>query len=736
AGHLSVSLDAETTRMLLGEVPAAFHAGVHEVLLIAFGLAVAEFVGSGRAQIGIDVEGHGRHEELAADLDLSHTVGWFTTKYPVSLAVGDMSWAQVATGEAALGALVKDAKEQLRALPDPLSYGLLRYLNADVELDGPEPVIGFNYLGRLGAGADVPDDLWQLCQDGLLASGVAAAIPLPHTVELTAGTVDAESGPHLHADWSWAPSAIDGEQVSRLGRLWFEALSGICAHVRRGGGGLTPSDIAPARLTQQQLDELQQHESVACVLPLTPLQQGLLFHASTAQGLGDDVYAVQLDITLSGALDQQRLRDALHRVVVRHPNLAARFCTQFDEPVQVIPADPEMPWRYIDLDGADLDVDEWVEEICAAERVVVCDLAEPPSFRAVLIRTAEDRHRLVLTNHHIVLDGWSLPILMREIFAGYSGKRLAAAAPYHRFVSWLAERDRAAAQAAWREVLADFDAPALVSPPQRSGLGRREVASFWVSKEITRAVGELARAQHTTVNVVLQAGWAQVLTWLTGQHDVAFGTAVSGRPAELAGADSMVGLLINTVPVRARITASTTIGDLLDQLQEAHNQTVEHQHLALAEIHRVTGHDLLFDTLFVFENYPVDTAELVGDQELAISNFAIYESTHYPLTVAAIPGHELGLRVEYHTDVFDAPRIESLFGRLQQVLATMTAADTTRRLLSIDLLDDDEHAVLDEWGNRAALSRPMSVPVSIPELFAAQVARTPDAVALTCDGRS
>ena len=321
AGRLSVSLDVETTRLLFGEVPAAFHAGIHEILLIAFGLAWAEFVGTGGAPIGIDVEGHGRHEELGPDVDLTRTVGWFTTKYPVALAVGGLPWAQVIAGEAGLGALIKDAKEQLRALPDPLSYGVLRYLNTDVDLAGSDPVIGFNYLGRLGAPAgELSDEMWRPCQDGGSLTGAAAAIPMPlaHTVELNAGTLDTEAGPHLHANWTWAPSALDHAQVSRVSRLWFEALAGICAHVRAGGGGLTPSDIVPARLSQQQIDELGRQYRIADVLPLTPLQQGLLFHASTAQG-DDDVYTVQLDFTVTGALDPHRLRDAVHTVVNRHP---------------------------------------------------------------------------------------------------------------------------------------------------------------------------------------------------------------------------------------------------------------------------------------------------------------------------------------------------------------------------------------------------------------------------------
>jgi amino acid adenylation domain-containing protein/non-ribosomal peptide synthase protein (TIGR01720 family) len=260
AGLLSVELDAETTRMLLGEVPAAFHAGVQDILLIAFGLALAEFLGIGGAPLGIDVEGHGRDEEMAPDVDLSRTVGWFTTKYPVSLAVGGLRWAQVRAGDAALGGVIKDAKEQLRALPDGLTYGMLRYLNADVDLDGFDPSIGFNYLGRLGGPAtQVSADLWRISQDGLSLTAASAAVPMPlmHTVDLNAGTVDTDTGPRLHANWTWALSALDRTQVSRLNRLWFDALSGICAHVRRGGGGLTPSDIGLAGLSQQQIDELQ-----------------------------------------------------------------------------------------------------------------------------------------------------------------------------------------------------------------------------------------------------------------------------------------------------------------------------------------------------------------------------------------------------------------------------------------------------------------------------------------------
>ena len=474
---------------------------------------------------------------------------------------------------------------------------------------------------------------------------------------------------------------------------------------------------------------------IADVLPLTPLQQGLLFHAITAASDRDDVYAVQLNITLSGPLDQQRLGEAVQTVVTRHPNLVARFSQKFAEPMQIIPADPVAPWQYVDLTGNTAALDTEIDRVCIAERSAVCDLAEGPAFRAALIRTAPDQHRLVMTNHHIVLDGWSLPILLGEVFASYYGQRLPPAVPYRRFVSWLSGRDLDAARGAWREVLAGFDTPTLVAPAGREGEGRREVASFTLSENLTGALGELARTCHTTVSTVLQSAFVQLLMAMTGQNDVAFGTTVSGRPAEVFGADAMVGLLINTVPVRAIVTATTTTADLLEQLQNSYSRTLDHQHLALNEIHRVSGQDQLFDTFFVYENYPIDAAELSGADGLAVDEFAHREYNHYPLAIQALPGNELRLRVEFDTEVFASAEIQKLIGRFERLLVAMTS-EPTRPLSSIDVLDSVEHDRMDVWSNRTVLTEQTAAPVSIPALFATQVSRAPDSVALTSAGRS
>ncbi|MGL5442876.1 MAG: condensation domain-containing protein, partial [[Mycobacterium] stephanolepidis] len=403
-----------------------------------------------------------------------------TSKYPVSLAVGELSWAHVVAGDSALAPIIKAAKEQLRALPDGLTYGLLRYLNPDVDVVGPDPAIGFNYLGRLGAGgADLSEDLWRIDPNGVSITAAATSVPTPlgHTVELNAGVMEGagtDSG-RLHATWTWALSALSHDQVDRISRLWFDALAGICSHVRSGGGGLTPSDVTPARLSQSQIDQLHEQYQIADVLPLTPLQQGLLFHSNLAPEAmdgSDDLYAVQLDVALSGPLDPKRLQEAVHTAITRRPNVVATFYEEFGEPIQLIPAAPELAWQYIEFDAdGGLDVEQQVDRLSAAERAAVCDLAGQPAFRAALARTGEDQYRFVLTNHHIVLDGWSKPILLQEIFAGYFGERLPAPVSYRRFVTWLAAQDNGSARSAWREVFEGFETPTLVGPPGRIVLG-------------------------------------------------------------------------------------------------------------------------------------------------------------------------------------------------------------------------------------------------------------------------
>ncbi|NDZ85715.1 amino acid adenylation domain-containing protein, partial [Streptomyces sp. SID10115] len=467
--QLSVSVDAELTDVLVNEAAAALHTSVQELLLIALGTALAQQHRHFDAPFRIDVEGHGRRDEIGAGTDLTGTVGWFTAKHPVALTASPLDRETVLAGRPALGAWLKDAKEQLRSVPDGITYGLLKYLGDGAELPGEDPAIGFNYLGRRGTPptGDGAGD-WRVL--GPLESPQARRFGsrpmlLPHTVDINAAVLGNGTGAELHATWSWSGGRVDRSYITELHARWHDALTGIAAYVKNGGGGLTPSDVLPAAVTQQQLDRLAQIVEPADILPLTPLQTGLLFHRRSDGAEPTELYTVQLGIEITGALDVPRLHEAVRTVVARHPNLVARFVSdRLTEPVQIIPKRPDVPWTTVDAhhDGSE-------QELLDAELAACSDLAGGSPLRVLIRRTAPDRHELVLSVHHIVVDGWSIQILLREVFAAYRREPLAPAPAFRGHVEWLSAQDWSAARRHWQHLLAELETPTLVDPAGHTG---------------------------------------------------------------------------------------------------------------------------------------------------------------------------------------------------------------------------------------------------------------------------
>src|SRR5690606_5096346 len=343
---------------LLTRLPALFHGGVNDVLLTAFALAVADWrerhgLGRGEAVL-VDLEGHGR--EAPAGMDLGRTVGWFTSLFPVRLDPGAVDRREALAGGEALGLALKRIKEQLRALPDNgLGYGLLRYLNAETAealAAHPAPQMSFNYLGRFPAARS---GAWMPAPEGEgLAGGADAAMPLAHAVSLDAQVIDGEDGLRLVADWTFAPALVAPQAVEELAEGWFAALAALVRHAAMpGAGGRTPSDVLLSGLSQAEVSGLEREVlGLADVWPLTPLQEGLLFHA-LYDGAGPDVYTVQLVLELEGRLDAAALKKAAERLVERHANLRAAFRHRgLSRPVAVVVDGARPQWQEIDLTGA------------------------------------------------------------------------------------------------------------------------------------------------------------------------------------------------------------------------------------------------------------------------------------------------------------------------------------------------------------------------------------------------
>ncbi|MGW7056256.1 amino acid adenylation domain-containing protein [Streptomyces sp. NPDC054887] len=463
------------------------------------------------------------------------------------------------------------------------------------------------------------------------------------------------------------------------------------------------------------------------ILPLTPLQEGLLFRAELDDD-GHDVYAGHLTMTLRGPLDERRLRAAAQALLDRQPGLRAAFRrNRQGKAAALVPSRVDVPWSFTDLSALPAaERERETERLTALDAERGFDLGQPPLIRFALLRLEQDLHRLVVTNHHIVLDGWSQPLLVRELFAHYTGGRPAPATSPRVYLDWLAAQDRGAAEAAWRTALADLDGPTLVAPGASESVTeppRKVVVEL--DPALTSSVTAVARSRGLTLGTVVQGAWALTLARSLGRGDVVFGTTVSGRPADLPGVESMVGVFVNTVPVRATLPAAEPFADALARLQEEQSSLVPHQHLGLAEVQRLAGGRELFDTLAVVENYPFDPESLAElAPGLRLEDAGGDEGVHYPLALTVLPGTRLRLELGYRPDALSEDEVRSVADRLRRAFEAF-ATTPDEPLGRVDLLGADEALLLTAPG----AARPVP-DTTLTALLAGQVARTPEATAV------
>ncbi|MEU1470614.1 amino acid adenylation domain-containing protein [Streptomyces sp. NPDC005761] len=482
------------------------------------------------------------------------------------------------------------------------------------------------------------------------------------------------------------------------------------------------------------------------VLPLTPLQAGMHFHA-LYDSHAVDVYTAQFVFELEGVVGVRALRAAIGSLLRRHANLRVGFLHEdLDEAVQAVAAEVPVPLEELDLTATEGTgtTEERLTAFLAADRTRRFDLTTPPLMRFTLLRTAPRRHRLVMTSHHLLFDGWSMPLLVRELFELYASdgddSALPRVTPYRTYLHWLAQQDRAAALAAWSTALAGIEAPTLLAGPGKAGAAASaelpETLVLDLDAATTHRIRETARVHRLTLNTLVQGAWGLVLGHLTGRPDVVFGATVSGRPPEIPGIESMVGLFINTVPVRLRPIPGETLAALLNRLQEEQGSLLGSQHLGLTEIRGVTDLDELFDTLTVFENYPLDDEALRTAQQqlpgLAVTGFSGTDAAHYPLTLTVAPGDTLRITFGYRAAVLDREEVARTVDRMRRMLTVM-AQGLDRRADTVPLLPDGEHERLLAQGAGLELCCGAEG-MSIPEAVAERTARHPDAVAVSGAG--
>ena len=726
-GTVTVRLDPAATRALLRDVPGRYRTHVNDVLLSALGKALTDW--TGHDTVTVDLEGHGREEDLFPGTDLSRTVGWFTTVFPVALHVPSADWGEV----------LKSVKEQLRSVPGRgLGYGALRHLAAAPALDrAPTPGISFNYLGQFDwpAGAD---GLIRAVPAGLEAS---AGTGTPRTHELD--VVGRVEGGRLEFTWYYDQGVHREDTVRRLAEETARSLREIVAHCARpGAGGRTPSDFPLARLDQAAADLLAGDGSeVADILPLTPMQAGMLFH-----GLVDPAahtYFNQIQTHLSGVHDPAALAAAWQQTVDATPALRGRLAWEgVPEPVQVVRRHVTVPvthadWRDLPAehrDGA-------LAALLRADRAAGLDLSTAPLMRLTFVRTADDEVLQIWTHHHVLLDGWSAAQVFEEVCERYAAAtggrppRVPARRPFGDYLEWLAGRDTTEAERYWRRTLARFCAPTPLPRDRQPAQTHRTSSSdrfhTGLSEPDTARLRQTAQQHGLTLNTLVQGAWSLLLSRWGGVSDVVFGTTVSGRPADLPGVESMVGVFINTVPTRIRVEGDRPVLPWLHAVQAAQAEARGFDFVSLADIRswsEVPGGVGLFDSIVVFENYPFDL-DALADRGLTVRHVDDAEPTNYPLSVVATAAGRLTFAFDYDPAVFDRATVQRLADHLRVVLRELTA-DPGRRLDDIPVLPAQERDLL--LGRFAGPPAPPAR-APFPEMFARQAARTPERTAVTGD---
>ncbi|MFJ4650256.1 amino acid adenylation domain-containing protein [Nocardia sp. NPDC088792] len=740
--QVRTTIDAATASAALELVTERFHCGPDDVLLTA--LALASSRARETARTLLTLEGHGREESILPGADVSRTAGWFTSVYPVALDLTGIDLDDAYAAGPAAGAALKAVKEQLRTIPDKgVGFGMLRYLDPDTgaALAGaPAPQLSFNYLGRTGAGSDQPDSTETPWLPRRFTATHDDSAPLAAALDINAFHTD--SG--LEVTWAYASRLLGSGQVRRFADLWADALTALTTHARAGGtGGHTPSDFPLIPVRQQQIEEWErEYPGLTDVWPLSPLQYGLLFHARYDTDTADG-YTVQTQLSLAGRVDAARLRTAAQALLDRHQVLRVAFAETPDGPAQLVLDTAEIPWQDIDLSTIPDPAERQREmaRLVAVDAGTRFDLTRPPLLRFTLIRTETETYTLLMANHHLVLDGWSTPLVVRELLAGYLAASIGQAVPtgpahsYREFLGWLGEQDDAASMTAWTEALAGVDGPTR-AVPTLADIDSTE--SGMVSADFTAAalarLETTVRAAGATVNTAVQTAWALVLAMLTGRTDVVFGGTVSGRPPQLAGIEDMVGLFINTLPVRIRLEPGERVTELLARVQTEQARLLDHQHIGLAAIHRAVGLPELFDTLTVFESYPIDRESL--SQALDIAGMRILDvsgtdATPYPLNLMVIPqrapdgAESLRISVKFMADQLPEAGARRLLERFVYLLEQL-AARPDRLVARLQHCDTTERrALLPVHGGEPVPMR------TLPEILAAGARVNPDAVAVT-----
>jgi len=676
--HIEVKLDRMQTHSLLGEVHRPYNTRINDILLVALGLALSKY--TGKREIWLDLEGHGR-VDMFDDIDLSRTVGWFTSIYPVCLYLPPDLNPKTA---------IMSIKEQLRAIPhEGIGYGILKYLCGETRFK-TRPEIVFNYLGQFEQ------------ESGLFRFATEAM-----------GSEQSEQGQHTHFleinglvihgclqfTWRYSRRQFKAETIKKMAQEFIQTLQILISHCQQTEMvSYTPSDFPEVTLNQEYLDKIATeissiygtHKKIEAIYPLSGSQKGMFLESMSTLKSG-----IHIEQTVWSLSDNPNL-DAFYRawetVVSRHSALRGAFFQGFDnEPLQVIFHQVKIPvekqnWCHVPEKEQQQKLFTYLE----SERIKGFPLEKAPLMRLSMIQIATDTWYIIWTYHHILLDGWCINIIFKELLTCFEAYikghniKLEPQRSYRDYIRWLNNMNLSDAKRFWQQRLKGFKHTTALGQPDQENQANKISHSDYnqetieVSHKVLHNLQSLSRQYHLTLNTVLQGIWGLLLSRYSGNHDVVFGTTVSGRPTDLPGVESIVGFFINTLPIRIEIEPKEPFWNWLKEIQKQNNERQPYEYCAGGQVHQwseVPQSEPLFESLLVFENYPLESSVIqFHEQSVNIKNNHIMGAqTRYPLVLLIIPLPDRLIINSIHDnqrlDTFNTTRILKSFQSLLEMAA-------------------------------------------------------------------
>jgi len=714
SAQIKVSLSIEHTQSLLNQVPPVYHTQINEVLLAALVQSFAQW--TGQATLLIDLEGHGR-ETLFEDIDLSRTVGWFTSLFPVFLDLGQ----KVIPSE---GELLKSIKEQLRQLPQRgIGYGLLRYLNPNTasRLSALPPAqVSFNYLGQFQQTLSTTPFLGHAKE----SSGIAHSMlgQRTHLIDINGLLHDGQ----LQMTWTYSQQVHKQSTIECLAQDFIKALQALIVHCQLPeAGGYTPSDFNDVALSQKQLDQLlktielenqfdsiHQKDAIEAIYPLSPSQQGMLIETLSMPHSG--IHIEQSIWRLHGDLALNAFEQAWEKVVKRHSVLRTTFVWQeIEESLSVVLRGVKVQLEQQDLRGiASEQQQEKLENYLKTQRFNGFNLTQAPIMRLAVFQIDNQAYDFVWTHHHILIDGWCINIIRQEVISYYEaychGQTLSLepVRPYRDYIHWLKQQDLSIAEKFWRQTLQGFTQPTplgtMVDADENfSTLLKQKTERYGkqqtnLSVKETATLHSLVKQYRLTLNTVIQGVWALLLSRYSDESDVVFGATVSGRPADLTGVESMIGLFINTLPMRVKVTASASLWSWLKEVQTQNQERHSYEYCSAGQIHQWSGMSgvlPLYESILVFENYPTDNSDI---QRFSKLGFEIGEGrslgaqTQYVLTLMVIQDSQLSFQMIYDRYRFDDLNVTLILEHFLKLLKSILVGQDTKLSTFTNQISVDE----------------------------------------------